>query len=88
MALPEELLSLADELASLGGGDARVGQASVLCRVRPAAPGNFTVVETEPLGSEMSTVCVRSMYDCRLAMSERSSTSDDMTRVRKQGVSG
>ena len=33
--LPDDLRSMADELESLGGGDARVGQCEVLVRVRP-----------------------------------------------------
>ena len=59
MALPPNLTALAEELHALGGGDARVGAASVLCRIRPAQPGAVSVVETEPLGSEMSLVRVR-----------------------------
>ena len=53
--LPPELMSLADELASLGGGNARVGSAAVLCSVRQVSPGSSSIVETKAGGS---VVCV------------------------------
>lgn len=43
----------------MGGGDARVGTGSVICRVRRAPPNSVDIVETAPLGTEMKTVRVR-----------------------------
>ena len=50
-ALTPELLELAEELELLGGGgDARVGYAQVLCRVRPPSVRSVRVVTAEPEG--------------------------------------
>ena len=46
-AIPTGLLDLSAELDSLGGGDARVGEAAVYCRVRPAEPGDETIVDAD-----------------------------------------
>ena len=45
--LPAELIELAAELESLGGGDARVGFGAVLCSVRAPQPGTLMIVEAE-----------------------------------------
>jgi hypothetical protein len=37
--VPDELVDLSAELESLGGGDTRVGEAAVYCRIRPIEPG-------------------------------------------------
>ena len=46
-AIPTGLLDLSAELDSLGGGDARIGEAAVYCRVRPAEPGDETIVDAD-----------------------------------------
>ena len=45
--IPTGLLDLSAELDSLGGGDARIGEAAVYCRVRPAEPGDETIVDAD-----------------------------------------
>ena len=43
-AIPAGLLDLSAELDALGGGDARIGEAAVYCRVRPGEPGDEMIV--------------------------------------------
>jgi hypothetical protein len=57
MSLPDDVLGLAAELESLGGGDARVGFGQVVCRVRPPRAGAINIVEADVAGSDV--VCVR-----------------------------
>jgi hypothetical protein len=42
--VPHELIELSDELDALGGGDARIGEAAVYCRIRPAEATEDTIV--------------------------------------------
>ena len=46
-SIPQELIELTEELDALGGGDTRIGEATVYCRIRPAQPGEETVAAAD-----------------------------------------
>ena len=46
-SIPQQLHELCEELEALGGGDTRIGEATVYCRIRPAQPGEETVVAAD-----------------------------------------
>ena len=56
-AIPDELVELSAELEALGGGDTRVGEATVFCRVRPVERASEALVVT--VGSSGSHMLVR-----------------------------
>ena len=76
-ALTPELIELAEELELLGGGgDARVGYAQVLCRVRPPSARSVRVVTAEPEG------CVVHVRDPRCPEETPEADADTMGRLR------
>lgn len=56
-AIPDELVELSAELEALGGGDTRVGEATVFCRVRPVERASEAPIVT--VGSSGSHMLVR-----------------------------
>lgn len=56
--VPDELVELSAELEALGGGDTRVGEAAVYCRIRPIEPG-LAEPQVVTVGSTGSHVLVR-----------------------------
>jgi hypothetical protein len=58
MAVPDELVDLSAELEALGGGDTRVGEAAVYCRIRPIEVG-LAEPQVVTVGSTGSHVLVR-----------------------------
>ena len=82
-ALTPELLELAEELELLGGGgDARVGYAQVLCRVRPPSARSVRVVTAEPEG------CVVHVRDPRCPEETPEADAVRRFRVSPGGVIG
>ena len=54
--VPDDILQLSEELEALGGGDTRIGDATVFCRIRPPAEDEASIVS---VGYGRSHILVR-----------------------------